>query len=337
MVDLKAARAMRAVVCDAFGPPRSLSVQSIPVPDLADDEVRIRGHVAGINFPDSLIIKGDYQLKPPMPFVPGFEVSGEIVEIGAKVSDRHVGQRVMALTSKGYGAFAEEVIAKAAEAVRIPNDLDYATATALYAAYGTAFHGLVQRGSLREGETLVVLGASGGVGLAAVEIGKALGAKVIAVSRTRDRAAIAVEKGADHPLGYEDDDVRQRVLELTDGRGADVCIDMLGGAPFHAMSRTMAWGGRLLIVGFTTGDIPKLAVNLPLLKGYALVGVYWGPFLAREPETNAANFATLGDWSRDGIVRPHIGGRYPLEKVPDALEDLLSRNTVGKLLIDLID
>lgn len=327
---------MRAIVCSAYGPPQTLQLKHVLRPDLADDEVRIRTCVAGINFPDSLIINGEYQLKPPMPFIPGFEVAGEIIGLGKHVSGVHLGQRIVALTSKGYGAFAEEVTARATEVVPIPDGLDYATATALYVAYGTAYHALVQRAGLRPGETLVVLGAAGGVGLAAVELGKALGAEVIAVSRSRARSATAIEKGADHIIGYSEDDVRERVLEITNGRGADVCIDMLGGQPFHAMSRAMNWNGRLLVVGFTTGDIPKLAINLPLLKGYQVVGVYWGAFLVREPLINAANFQALAALIDKGVVKPHIARRYSLERVPDALDDLLSRETVGKLLIDVL-
>jgi len=329
------ASTMRAIVCDAYGPPGSLKIGHVARPDLAADEVRIRTVAAGINFPDSLIIKGAYQLKPPLPFVPGFEVAGEVIEVGSTVSAVRVGQRVMALTSSGYGAFAQEATARAAEVVPVPDSMEHATAIALFTAYGTAYHGLVQRGQLRSGETLVVLGASGGVGLAAVELGKAIGATVIAVARSRSRCATAAEMGADHVIGYAEEDVRKRVLELTQQRGADVCIDMLGGEPFHAMSRAMNWNGRLLVVGFTTGDIPKLPANLVLLKGYQLVGVYWGGFLARQPAANAENFKTLAEWVAQGRITPRIAARYPLEQVPVALDDLLSRRVSGKLVIDI--
>lgn len=335
MVTTSNAATMQAIVCDAYGPPDNLKVGNVARPDLAADEVRIRSATAGINFPDSLIIKGAYQLKPPLPFVPGFEVAGEVIEVGSAVSAVHPGQRVMALTSSGHGAFAQEATARAAEVVPIPETMDYATAIALFTAYGTAFHALVQRGTVSPGETLVVLGASGGVGLAAVELGKAMGATVIAVSRTRARSATAAEIGADHVIGYAEEDVRKRVLELTGGRGADVCIDMLGGEPFQAMSRAMNWDGRLLVVGFTTGEIPKLPVNLVLLKGYQLVGVYWGGFLARDPAANSDNFRTLAKWISQGRISPRIAARYPLEAVPTALNDLLSRRISGKLVIDI--
>jgi NADPH2:quinone reductase len=328
---------MRAVICHQFGPPESLVIGEVPCPQIRPNEVRIRVWAAGINFPDTLIIKGEYQLKPPMPFTPGFEVAGEIVELGAEVRNHAVGDRVMALTSSGCGAFAQEVAARAAEVVLIPGGIDYATATSLYTAYGTSYHALVQRGALRPGETLVVLGASGGVGLAAVEIGKALGARVIAVGRSEERLNVAIEKGADHAVSYADGDLRKRILELTDGRGADVCIDMLGGTPFHEMSRAMNWNGRLLVVGFTTGEIPKVPVNLALLKGYQIVGVYWGAFIVRDPAANAANFHELARLIGDGRICPHIAGRYSLDEVPQALQRMLSRETTGKLVVDVVE
>jgi NADPH:quinone reductase len=328
-------KTMRAVICNAYGSPDTLSVGNLPVPELGAGEVRIRVVCAGVNFPDSLIIQGQYQLRPPMPFAPGFEVAGDIIELGPDTADRQIGDRVMALTSSGFGAFAEQAVAKSSDLTLIPDGVDYATATALYTAYGTAYHALVQRGQLRPGETLVVLGASGGVGLAAVELGKQLGATVIAVGRTRDRLAIAREKGADHCLGYAQDDLRACIRDLTDGRGADVCIDMLGGETFDTMSRCMNWGGRLLVVGFTSGIIPKLPINLTLLKGYSLVGVWWAPFIANAPAENAANFEVLGKMLKDGRITPHIGGRFALEDVPGALNLLLDRKVTGKLVIDV--
>lgn len=239
----------------------------------------------------------------------------------------------MALTSSGYGAFAEQAVAKAHEVVCVPDGIDDITATALYTAYGTAYHALVQRGQIHPGETLVVLGASGGVGLAAVEIGVALGARVIAVGRSLDKLRIAQEKGATDILSYAEGDFRQRIKELTDGKGADICLDTLGGDAFDAMSRVMNWNGRLLVIGFTSGVIPRLAVNLLLLKGYQVMGVYWGSFVTRSPEINAANFEVLTRMLKQGQIRPHVFKTYPLEQVGDALRDLSSRTTVGKLVI----
>lgn len=325
---------MRAVVCNAYGPPDKLIIGELPSPELGSDEVRIEVWSAGVNFPDTLIIEGKYQLRPAMPFAPGFEVAGMITELGSDVRGLQVGDRVMSLTSSGYGAFAEEAVARAAEVVPIPEALDYATATALYIVYGTAYHGLVQRGDLKAGETLVVLGASGGVGLASVELGKALGATVIAVGRTEERLLIARDKGADYLVSYNSD-LKTKILELTDGKGADVCIDMLGGSPFAAMSRAMNWGGRLLIVGFTSGEIPQLAVNLPLLKGYSVIGVYWGRSVAHDPVGHIANFKALGAMLESGKISPHIGGIFSLEETPTALNTLLNRQVTGKLVINV--
>ena len=239
----------------------------------------------------------------------------------------------MALTSSGYGAFAEQAVAKAHEVVCIPDGVDDITATALYTAYGTAYHALVQRGQIRPSETLVVLGASGGVGLAAVEIGVALGARVIAVGRSLDKLRIAREKGATVILSYSEGDLRHRIKELTNGKGADICLDTLGGDAFDAMSRAMNWDGRLLVIGFTSGVIPRLAVNLLLLKGYQVIGVYWGSFVSRSPEINAANFEVLARMLKQGQICPYVSKTYPLAQVGDALRDLSSRNTIGKLVI----
>ena len=325
---------MRAVICNAYGPPDKLVIGELPSPEPGCDEVRIEVWSAGVNFPDTLIIEGKYQQKPAMPFAPGFEVAGMIAELGSDVRGLQVGDRVMSLTSSGYGAFAEEAVARAAEVVPIPDGLNYAAATALYTAYGTAYHGLVQRGGLKAGETLVVLGASGGVGLASVELGKALGATVIAVGRTEERLIAARDKGADYLVSYNGD-LKARILVLTDGKGADVCIDMLGGSPFAALSRAMNWGGRLLIVGFTSGEIPQLAVNLPLLKGYSVIGVYWGQFVARDPVGNIANFKALGKMIGSGKISPHIAGVFNLEETTTALNTFLSRRVTGKLVINV--
>ena len=324
---------MRAIVCNEYGSPDRLAEQHVAIPSLLADEVRIRVGAAGVNFPDTLIIQGKYQLKPPLPFVPGFEVAGEITAIGSQVESHSVGDRVMALTSSGYGAFAEQAVAKAHEVVRVPEGVDDITATALYTAYGTAYHALVQRGQVCAGETLVVLGASGGVGLAAVEIGVALGARVIAVGRSLDKLRIAQEKGATVILSYSAGDLRSRIKELTNGKGADVCLDTLGGEAFDAMSYSMNWNGRLLVVGFTSGVIPRLPVNLLLLKGYQVIGVYWGSFVTRSPEINAANFEVLARMLKQGEIRPHVSKTYSLDQVKDALRDLSSRNTIGKLVI----
>ena len=326
---------MRAIVCNAFGPPENLVLQEVDVPPLSADEVRIKVIAAGVNFPDALMIEGRYQLKPPLPFVPGLELAGEIIEIGAAVKTFKPGDRVMALASRGYGAFAEQAVARAVEIAPIPPGIDDVTAAGFYVVYGTAYHGLVQRAALRAGETVVVLGATGGVGLAAVEIASALGARVIAVGSSQEKLRAAQNKGATELLSYLEGDLGRRVKALTDGKGADICLDTLGGDAFDEMSRAMSWEGRLLVVGFTSGRIPRLPVNLALLKGYQLAGVSWGAFVSRSPQINAVNFEVLAELIKDGRIKPQVAGTYPLEQVAQALNDLTSRRTIGKLVITM--
>lgn len=324
---------MRAILCTEYGPPESLVFGEIQSPPLGPHEIRLRVHAAGVNFPDTLIIQGKYQLKPSMPFAPGFEVAGEVIEVGEKVNRNRLGERLMGLTSCGYGGFSEEAVIDDERAVIIPKDMDYVTAAAIYTAYGTAYHALVQRGNLQRGETLLVLGASGGVGLAAVEIGKALGARVIAVASTDEKLQIAKVHGADELINYSHEDLKTRVKELTAGRGVDVCLDPVGGDAFDAMSRSMNWNGRLLVVGFASGRIPELPINLALLKGYQLVGVYWGSFVLREPAANAENFRHLLDMFAQGNIKPVVCDTYPLEKAACALNDLLGRRITGKVVL----
>lgn len=326
---------MRAIICSAYGAPEQLTVGETLDPTPGPGEVCVRVACAGVNFPDTLIIQGQYQLKPPMPFSPGFEVAGDVLAVGSGVEGVSPGDRVMTLTASGYGGFAERVIAKAAGLVPIPPSIDDATAAAFYTAYGTAYHALVQRGALSAGEVLVVLGASSSVGLACVELGKALGATVIAVGSSIERLAIARDKGADHLLSHRDDDLKGAIQRLTGGAGADVCIDMVGGAPFDAMSRSMAWGGRLLTVGFVSGEIPRLPVNLPMLKGYSVVGVYWGRFVELDPEENRRNFAAMTELIEAGAISPRIDEVFSLEGTLTALRRVLDRAAKGKLVINV--
>ncbi len=330
-------RRVRAIICKQMGDASLLELGEIESERLASDEVRVRVQRAGVNFPDTLIIKGQYQLKPPLPFAPGFEVAGEIIEVGEGAGEWRVGDRVMGLTSSGYGAFAEEAAVRRHGLVRVPEGVDLSKAMALLTAYGTSYHALVQRGALRPGEQLVVLGASGSVGLAAVELGKALGARVIAVGRSEERLKLAAAKGADVLLSYENPAFKQNILGATNGKGADVCMDMLGGQAFDTMARAMNWNARLLVVGFTSGTIPLLPANLVLLKGYQLVGVWWSEFIKRMPEANQANFDELFSLYAEGRIDPHIGGQFPLSGVPEALTRLLDRSTTGKLIINLDD
>ena len=326
---------MRAMICREFGPPESLVLGELPTQALGENDIRVRVHAASVNFPDTLIMQGKYQLKPPLPFAPGFEVAGEAIEVGAAVTRYRVGDRLMGLTSSGYGGFADEAVTDVTRAVAVPDDMDYVTATAFYVAYGTSYHALVQRGQLRSGEVLVVLGASGGVGLAAVEIGKALGAQVLAAASTEDKLEITREHGADETINYQTEDLRERIKALTGGKGADVCFDAVGGDQFDAASRSMNFNGRLLVVGFTSGRIPRLPTNLLLLKSYQAVGVYFNNLVLRDPETNQANFRHLCQLFSEGALRPRIFRTYPLEQAASALNDVLARRVTGKLVLTL--
>ncbi len=265
---------MKAVLCKAFGPAETLVLEEVASPEAKKNEVLMEVHAAGVNFPDTLIIEGKYQFKPPFPFSPGGEASGVVTAVGEKVSHLKVGDRVMALT--GWGSFAEEVAVPGYNVMPIPASMDFASAAAFGMTYGTSMHALKQRANLQPGETLLVLGASGGVGLAAVEIGKAMGAKVIAAASSAEKLEVAKAAGADELINYSESNLKDEVKRLTGGQGADVIYDPVGGDLFDAAIRSIAWNGRLLVVGFASGRIPELPVNLPLLKGAAVVGVFWG-------------------------------------------------------------
>ncbi len=322
---------MRAMICKEYGPPESLVLGELPRPELDGNDIRIRVHACGVNFPDTLIIQGKYQLKPPMPFAPGGEVAGEVIEVGDKVTGLKVGDRVMALT--GFGGFAEEAVTNVNRAIPIPPGMDYVTAAGFSMVYGTSYHALVQRGRLKAGENLLVLGASGGVGLAAVEIGKALGARVIAAASSPEKLAVAKEHGADELIDYSKEDLKERVKELTGGNGADVIYDPVGGDAFDACLRAINWDGRLLVIGFASGRIPQAPANLPLLKGSSIVGVFWGAFVNRDPKTNFQNFQHLFQLYAEGKIKPHVCRTYPLEQAADALNDLLERRVTGKVVL----
>src|SRR5205809_1079739 len=294
---------MKAVLCKTYGPPESLVVEEIDPPSPGPGEIVIRVHAASVNFPDVLIIENKYQLKPPLPFSPGSEVSGVVTAVGDGVIDRKPGDRVMAII--GYGAFAEEVKTESRRAVPLPAGMDFSTAAAFGLTYATSEHALVDRGALQSGETLLVLGAAGGVGLAAIEIGKILGARVIACASTDDKLAVCRAHGADETIDYGTGDLRERIKGLTSGNGPDVICDPVGGPYTEPALRSIAWRGRLLVVGFAAGDIPKIPLNLTLLKGCAIVGIYWGEFSRREPERFAESIRQLGAWYAAGEMKPH--------------------------------
>lgn len=323
---------MKAVLCKAFGPAENLVVEDLDSPQIKKGEVLLDVHAAGVNFPDTLIIEGKYQFKPPFPFSPGGEAAGMVAAVGEKITHLKVGDRVMALT--GWGSFAEQVAVSGQNVLPIPTEMDFTTAAAFSMTYGTSMHALKQRANLQPGETLLVLGASGGVGLAAVEIGKAMGARVIAAASTNEKLEIARKAGADELINYSEASLRERLKELTDGQGVDVIYDPVGGKLFEEAFRSIAWNGRMLVVGFAAGgEIPALPANLPLLKGASLIGVFWGAFAQRQPQDNAANFKQLFAWYAEGKLKPLVSQTFALEQAAEAIDTLGQRKAVGKLVV----
>lgn len=322
---------MRALTCQAFADPETLTVQEQPDPTPDAGEVVLEVRAAGVNYPDALMVMGQYQVRPPLPFVPGAEAAGVVVSVGEGVRHLAVGQRALAFT--GTGAFASHLKAPAAAVMPLPDGLPFEVAAALPLAYGTAMHALVNRADLKAGETLLVLGAAGGVGLAAVMIGKALGARVIAGVGSDERAQIARDHGADEAIVYTREDLRERLKALSGGQGPNVIFDPVGDQYAEPAFRSIAWEGRYLVIGFAGGEIPKLPLNLPLLKGASLVGVFWGEFARRDPKANAANLARLAEWIAAGKVRPLISQTYSLDDAPRAMRDLLERRVTGKVVI----
>lgn len=322
---------MKAVLCKAFGPADTLVVEDTSSPHIKKNEVLLDVHAAGINFPDTLIIEGKYQFKPPFPFSPGGEAAGVISAVGENVSHLNLGDRVMALT--GWGSCAEQIAVPAYNILPMPDAMDFTTAAAFSMTYGTAMHALKQRGALQAGETLLVLGASGGVGLAAIEIGKAMGARVIAAASSAEKLEVARQAGADELINYQDEDVRERLKTLTKGQGVDVIIDPVGGDLSETVLRSIAWNGRMLVIGFASGTIPSLPANLPLLKGAAVIGVFWGSFAQRQPQDNVANFQQLFAWFAEGKLKPLVSQTFALEDTAQAINTLAARKAVGKLVI----
>jgi NADPH2:quinone reductase len=322
---------MKAVLCKAYGPPESLVIEDVPALEPGPGEVVVSVKAASVNFPDVLIIQNKYQVKPPLPFSPGSEVAGIVKAVGGGVTHVKPGDRVMAII--GYGAFAEEVKVEGRRVLPLPAGMDFESAAAFGLTYATSEHALVDRGALAAGETLLVLGAAGGVGIAAIEIGKALGARVIACASSDDKLAVCREHGADATINYATEDLRERVKALTEGRGVDVVYDAVGGPYTEPAFRALAWRGRLLVVGFAAGEIPKIPLNLTLLKGCSIVGVYWGEFTRREPQRFAESIQRLGRWYADGKLKPHISATFPLERAADALTKMANREVVGKIVL----
>jgi NADPH2:quinone reductase len=322
---------MRAVLCKQFGPPESLVVETVPDLVPGPGQVLIDVKACGVNFPDTLIIQGKYQFQPEMPFSPGGEAAGIVRSVGEGVTAFKAGDRVMAFT--GWGAFAEQLLALEPQVMPIPEGMDFDTAAGFVLTYGTTHYALKDRAQLKAGETLLVLGAAGGVGLAAIEIGKIMGARVIAAASSEAKLAFCKANGADEGINYAADDLRKRVKALTASAGVDVVYDPVGGVLAEPAVRSMAWGGRYLVIGFASGEIPKIPLNLTLLKSCSLTGVFWGAFTAREPARNRAHLAELAGWFREGKLKPQIYARYPLAQTAQALQDILERRVMGKVVL----
>ena len=323
---------MKALICPSLGPAENLAVKEVEAPTAGDGEALVKIAYAGLNFFDTLIIEGKYQVKAKPPFSPAGEFSGRVVALGPGAQGFEVGDRVMGVCS--YGAAAEEIAVSTARLAKIPDGLALDKAAGLSVTYGTSLHALKQRAEMKAGETLFVLGASGGVGLAAVEIGKAMGARVVAGASSEDKLAFARRYGATETINTANDDMRGRLKEIAP-KGVDVVYDPVGGPLTEAALRSLAWKGRLLVIGFASGEIPRPPLNIPLLKGCDIRGVYWGEFTAREPEVNRQNLAQLMDWAKSGVLSVHVHATYPLEDYRKAFDAIAKRQVLGKTLLKL--
>jgi len=322
---------VKAQVVHEFGGIEALRYEEVDPPECPPGFVRISVEAVGLNFPDLLIVQGLYQFRPDLPFSPGAEAAGTVLQIGDGVTEVAPGDRVMALHLAG--AMAEEFVAPEHTVFKIPDALPAEKAAGMSMTYGTSYHALVDRARLQRDEVLLVTGASGGVGTAAIQIGKVLGARVIGAVSTDEKAAVARSVGADDVVNYATESLRDRVNELTDRAGADVIYDPVGGDIFLQTLRCVNWNGRILVIGFASGTIPDAPMNLPLLKGCSIVGVFLGDFAKREPAKNRDNFRTILSWAAEGIINPHISETYPLERAGDALASLASRTATGKVIL----
>ena len=322
---------MKALLCTAFGPLEHLAIREIEPPRPGPHQVLIDVKAASLNFPDVLMAQGLYQVKPPIPFSPGTEIAGVIVEVGTDVRGFKAGDRVSAVA--GWGGFAEECAVDAGWVTPLPGEMDFETGAAFLFTYETSLHGLRDRGRLEAGETLLVLGAAGGVGLAAVQVGKAMGARVLAAASSEEKLALCRKLGADETINYVSGNLRDRVKDLTGGVGVNVVFDPVGGPYTERALRATAWGGRLLVLGFAAGDIPKIPINLALLKERSIVGVYWGESVKHDRESHLRNVKQLMEWFAAGKVRPFISERVPLREAAAAMKRLVNRHVMGKVVI----
>jgi NADPH2:quinone reductase len=322
---------MKALLCTSFGPLEKLAIQEIPKPRPGPGQVLLDVKASSLNFPDALMVQGLYQVKPPLPFSPGTEMAGVVVETGSDVRGFKPGDRVIAIA--GWGGFAEECAVDAGRLIPLPDGMDFDMGAAFLFTYETSLHALRDRGRLKAGETLLVLGAAGGVGLAAVEIGKILGARVIAAASSADKLALCKQLGADETIDYVSGNLRDRINELTGRKGVDIVFDPVGGPYTETALRATAWDGRLLVVGFAAGDIPKIPINLALLKERSIVGVYWGQSVKHDPEGHLRNVKQLVEWLAAGKVKPVISERVPLSEAVDAMKRMINRQVKGKVVI----
>jgi NADPH:quinone reductase len=323
---------VKALLCRAFGPIGDLRVEDIPAPVPGPGQLLVDVHAASVNFPDALMVQGLYQIKPPVPFVPGAELAGVVAAVGEKVARFRPGDRVIAMA--GTGAFAEQCLADEARTMPLPPEMDFAAGASFTLAYGTSMHALQRIGRLQPGETLLVLGAAGGVGVAAIQIAKALGARVLAAASSAEKLALARDAGADETIDYSREDWRKQVEGLTGGAGADVVYDAVGGPYSETALRATAWRGRYLVIGFAAGEIPKLPLNLALLKERALLGVFWGEAMRREPAHLVADMRQLMAWFAAGKVRPPVTERFGLDGAAAAIARLAARKAMGKLVVE---
>ncbi|MHB8272394.1 NADPH:quinone oxidoreductase family protein [Bradyrhizobium sp.] len=320
----------RAVVCRELGPPETLRLERFASAPLASGQVRVAIHAAGINFPDILMAAGEYQLKPELPFIPGMEAAGEVIEVGGAANGVAVGDRV--IVKLRHGGYADEAVVTPSQLTPLPSTFDYAEGATFLAAHGTAYHALVDRGQVQRGEVLLVHGAGGGVGLAAVEIGKLLGATVIAAASSEEKLAVAQARGADHLVLYGREPFRDVVKRITDGRGVDVVYDPVGGEVFEQSLRCIAWGARVLVIGFT-GGIGLARTNLLLIKGASVLGVRAGEAARKNPALGVARIKALGEWAETGKIRPNISHRLPLEDYAKAMRLLMDRKAIGRVAL----
>lgn len=322
---------MKALLCTAWGGPDDLAIGELPSPTPGAGEILVGVHACGLNFADTLMIQGKYQERPEFPFSPGLEVSGEVLETGPEVDHFAAGDRVIALC--GHGGLAERVVVPSGNAVRLPQGMNFVTAAGFAVVYGTAHVGLERRARLQPGEVLLVHGAAGGVGLAAVEVGRQMGATVIATGSNEEKLALARAHGAQHAINHREENFRERVRALTDGRGADVIFDPVGGKVFDESVRCINWEGRILVVGFASGSISELPVNLTLVKNMSVVGVYWGAYRKRDSAVLQRSWQQLLEWLAAGALSPHISATYPLAQAPSALRSLMERRATGKVVV----